>query len=268
MRLEARTICPGKGRGKALVFQRPLSLLGGIDRESGEVLDEGTGFRGTRVKDRVLVFPGGKGSTAGSYVLYSLKSRGNAPAALVCETAEAVIATGAIISEIPMVDKVQTDLFLTGDTVHVDADKGFVEVIGVDIKRVVTAFLMFDNKVLILKRSDKVGSFPGHWAGVSGYIEGDEGAIDRARLEIAEETGLREPKLTGGGEVVLARGREGNIVWAVHPFLFTVNRGDVVLDWEHTEYRWISPRELTRFITVPKLKEALESALAGVMKRE
>ncbi len=266
MKLEARRIFRGRVRGEALVFQEPLSLLGDIDKDSGEVLDEKSGLAGTPVAGKVLVFPRGKGSTAGSYVLYSLMVKGRAPAALVCERAEAVVATGAIISEIPMVDGVQTDLFRIGDTVTVDADGGVVVIEGVQMKHVVTAFLSHRDKVLILKRSGEVGSFPGHWAGVSGHLEGEEEAVERAEIEIREETGMKEAKHVNTGDVVLARGRDGDVVWAVHPFMFRVDRPEVTLDWEHVEYRWIKPEDLTDFLTVPKLAETLASALAGLRR--
>lgn len=261
MRLDARRIYGGKARGEVLALPGPLSLLGGVDRETGELRGEETGLQGTSVADRILVFPRGKGSTAGSYVLYSLSARKKAPAALVCSTAEAVIATGAIIGETTMVDGVQTDLFRTGDTALVDANGGYVEIEGVEVAHVVTAFLSKGGEILILKRSEEVESFPGHWAGVSGYIEDDEDPLARARLEIKEETGITEAELVNAGDVVFARGPQGPVVWAVHPFLFDVAQHDVFLDWEHVEHRWIGPERLGEYETVPKLEEALKSAL-------
>lgn len=240
----------------------PLSLLGGVDRETGELLGEETGLRGTSVTGKILVFPRGKGSTAGSYVLYSLSARKKAPAALVCQTAEAVVATGAIMGETTMVDGVQTDLFRTGDTVLVDADGGYVEIEGVEVAHVVTAFLSNRGDILILKRSREVSSFPDHWAGVSGYIENDEDPLSRARLEIEEETGITKAELVNAGEVVLARGPQDSVVWEVHPFLFDVAQRDVSLDWEHVEHSWIRPEELLDYETVPKLAESLKSVLA------
>lgn len=263
MRLEARRIHGGSGRGRALAFPGPFSLLGGLDKETGTVLDEASGLRGQSVAGRVLVFPRGKGSTAGSYVLYSLKVRGRAPAALVSGSAEAVVATGAILSDVPMVDGVPTDIIHTGDTVSVDADAGVVEVEGVNISPVVTAFLMHEGRVLVLRRSQEVGSFRGRWAGVSGHLEGNEAPEDRARREILEETGISDPRLLRRGDVVLARGREGDVVWAVRPFLFEAGSSQVTLDWEHTECRWVPPEEVDELEAVPKLAEALWSVLEG-----
>ncbi len=261
MRLLARRIQSGVARGQVLASASPLSLLGGIDREAGEILDEATGLRGERVRDRILVFPRGKGSTAGSYVLYGLKAIDQAPAGLVAGEAEAVVATGAILSEIPAVDRVQVDLFRTGDTAVVNATEGYVELEDVKRRDVVTSFLRHEGRILLLKRSPQVGSFQGQWAGVSGYLEGEEPPLERARVEILEETGWQDATLEGTGQIVFARGREPGVIWAVHPFLFDVASEEVTLDWEHDAYRWIAPEELGRYRTVPKLRGVLESVL-------
>lgn len=268
MRLGARTIQGGAARGRVLASSVPLSLLGGVDRETGEVLDEATSLQGERLGGHILAFPHGKGSTAGSYVLYGLRTNGRAPAALICEEAEAVVATGAILSEIPTVDRVQVDLFRTGDAASVNATEAFVDLENVQRRDVVTAFLRRRGRILLLRRSADVGSFRGRWAGVSGYLEGTEAPEDRARTEILEETGLSDVRLRGTGSVVLARGREDDVIWAVHPFLFEAEAREVTLDWEHDASRWVSPEELPRYQTVPKLREALESALAEVREPE
>ena len=262
--MPARRIQPGSARGPVLASATPLSLLGGLDRESGEILDEATGLRGERVKDRILAFPHGKGSTAGSYVLYGLKAQGQAPAALVAGEAESVVATGAILSEIPAVDRVQVDLFRTGDTAVVNATEGYVELEDIRRRDVVTAFLRYRGRILLLQRSAQVGSFQGHWAAVSGYLEGEEPPLERARVEIFEETGREDARLQGAGQLVLARGREPGVIWAVHPFLFDIASEEVQLDWEHDAYRWVAPEELAQYRTVPKLREVLDSALSDV----
>ncbi|MFQ5986306.1 MAG: aconitase X swivel domain-containing protein [Thermoplasmata archaeon] len=261
MRLPARRIQGGEARGRTLASSTPISLLGGVDRETGEILDTATGLQGESVHDRILVFPRGKGSTAGSYVLYGLKSLDRAPAALVAGEAEAVVATGAILSEIPTVDRVQVDLFQTGDTAFVNASEGYVELENVRRRDVVTSFLRRNDRLLLLQRSAEVGSFQGYWAGVSGYLEGDEVPEERARAEILEETGVRQADLQGKGQVVLARGREPDTVWAVHPFLFDVATEKVTLDWEHDAFEWVAPEALGTYRTVPKLHAVLRSAL-------
>jgi 8-oxo-dGTP pyrophosphatase MutT (NUDIX family) len=126
---------------------------------------------------------------------------------------------------------------------------------------VVTCFLMRRGKVLILRRSGKVGTYKCKWAGVSGYVEKGEKPSETAFKEIREETGLAAPCV----ELV----REGPALpiamtnFVVHPFLFEVKRGRIRLDWEHSESRWIRPSELGRFGTVPGLGAALRSVLTG-----
>jgi predicted aconitase with swiveling domain len=106
LKLKGRVIYGGKAEGDALVSTQPLSFYGGIDPTSGEVIERGHELRGKRVKGRVLVFPYGKGSTVGSYILYRLSKGGVAPAAIINEKCEPIVAVGAIISEIPCVDMV------------------------------------------------------------------------------------------------------------------------------------------------------------------
>ncbi|MCJ2539667.1 MAG: DUF126 domain-containing protein [Candidatus Thermoplasmatota archaeon] len=126
MRLEGRQISSGVGTGKALVLKCDLSFLGGVDPETGRIKDKGTGAFNRTVRNRVLVFPKGKGSTVGSYVIYGLQANGKAPAAIVNIQTETIVATGAILAKIPMVDEVDIGAIRTGDRVTVDGDKGEV----------------------------------------------------------------------------------------------------------------------------------------------
>ncbi|MEM3739131.1 MAG: NUDIX domain-containing protein, partial [Thermoplasmata archaeon] len=158
--------------------------------------------------------------------------------------------------KIPIAITRHVDLLEDGDAVQFV--EGGIEVSGIECRHVVSAFIRKQGKLLLLKRSEKVGSFRGRWATVSGYIEEGDTPLSRARLEIMEETGIRKAVLLKKGEVVLAR--SGNRVFAVHPFLFETNE-EVILDWEHSEYRWIQPMEIDSYNTVPKLKEALRKVL-------
>lgn len=120
MEFEARVIKAGTAQGVALVSPQPLGFLGGVDPESGCVIEPGHPLEGQSVAGRVLVFPTGKGSTVGSYTLYRLAQAGKAPAAIINAESEAIVAVGAIISDIPMVDQVEIARFRTGDRVYVE----------------------------------------------------------------------------------------------------------------------------------------------------
>ena len=133
MRLKARAISPGSGEGTARVSPAPFSFVGGADPATGAVLDDATGFRGERLAGRVLAFPHGKGSTVGSYVLYGLAKRGLGPAAVVNERAETIVATGAILGGVPIVDGVDLGGFAPGDRGHVDADRMTVDLPDVEV---------------------------------------------------------------------------------------------------------------------------------------
>ena len=118
-RLSGRTIKAGSGKGIALVSREPIGFLGGVDPETGIVVEREHPLEGQSISGRVLVFPTGKGSTVGSYTLYRLAKSGLAPAAIVNRESEAIVAVGAIISDIPMVDMIDIDRLHTGDTVTV-----------------------------------------------------------------------------------------------------------------------------------------------------
>ncbi len=125
--MKGRTISPGKARGEAIVSRAPLSFYGGIDPKTGIVIEKDHEIWGLCVKDKILVFPQGKGSTVGSYVIYGLKKNGVAPAAIVNKETETIVATGVILAGIPCVDRIDIDKIKTGDKLIVDADEGTVE---------------------------------------------------------------------------------------------------------------------------------------------
>jgi uncharacterized protein len=122
MELKGRIIYKGKAEGEALVTSMPISFYGGVDPNSGVVIEKGHELQGISIKGKVLVFPQGKGSTVGSYTLYRLKKNGAAPAAMINRETETIVAVGAIISEIPFVDKVDVSKIKTGNKVGIEND--------------------------------------------------------------------------------------------------------------------------------------------------
>lgn len=209
--------------------------------------------KGMNIAGTVFCFPYGKGSTVGSYAMYQLKLNGLAPAAIVNSSAEPIIATGAIIAEIPMVDGVDVSLLRTGDALEVDSDGGTVGLAGVTEKHVVTSVLRNRGKILLLRRSDKVGSYRGQWAGVSGFIEHGEEDEVAARRELEEEIGHNTVRLVK--RIDPERFRDGDTVWCVHPFLFDVKDRSVRIDWEHQAFEWVSPEDVSKYSTVPGLQK-------------
>lgn len=131
MKLKGRAISKGKAEGEALVSREAISFLGEVDTKTGVVINSKHPLFNKSIAGKVLVFPRGRGSTVGSYVMYQLKKNGKAPKAIVNEEAEVIVAVGAIISGIPMVDKLERrgfKLIKDGSKVLVDGDKGLVVV--------------------------------------------------------------------------------------------------------------------------------------------
>jgi 8-oxo-dGTP diphosphatase len=128
---------------------------------------------------------------------------------------------------------------------------------------VVTCFLLRrsggDDEILLLRRSQQVGTYRGRWAGVSGYIE-ETDPLSQAYTEVEEETGLvkDDVRLLSTGDPLEVVDAEADRRWIVHPFLFEVRElARIRADWEHTETRWIRPEEILQYETVPQLAEAL-----------
>ncbi len=122
MKLKGRVIHAGRAEGEALVSREPIGFFGGVDAETGVVVEPGHELEGQSISGKILVFPSGKGSTVGSYTLYRLSKKKAAPAAIINTQSEAIVAVGAIISEIPMVDRLDISQIETGDGVAIKGD--------------------------------------------------------------------------------------------------------------------------------------------------
>ena len=132
IKLKGRTISRGCAEGKALISRDPISFLGSVDPKTGVVIEEKHSLAGKSIKGKVLVFSYGKGSTVGSYVMYQLKKNEAAPVAIINLETEPIVAVGAIISEIPLVDMLEKDpyeILKDGDTVLVNGSEGYIELL-------------------------------------------------------------------------------------------------------------------------------------------
>jgi predicted aconitase with swiveling domain len=134
MEISCHKVASGCAFGPALVTKDSISFLGNVDAKSGIVVDPGHELYGQCIAGKVLIFPGGKGSTVGSYVIYQLKRRDLAPAAMINIRSEPIVAVGAIISGIPLVDRVPEEIMQikSGTLVEVDADQGLVRIFRAD----------------------------------------------------------------------------------------------------------------------------------------
>lgn len=131
--IKCRKISKGCASGEVLLTRDSLSFLGGVNPNNGEVIDSKHELFGQNIKGKVLVMPSGKGSTVGSYVLYQMAKNLTAPLAVVASEAEPIIATGAIMAGIPMVDHPEVDIFdilHDGQIVEVNADSSYMKIIS------------------------------------------------------------------------------------------------------------------------------------------
>ena len=143
--LPARVVKSGHAEGEALVSPEPIGFLGGVDPDTGIVIEAGHPLEGQHISGRVLTFPTGKGSTVGSYTLYRLARNGLAPAAIVNAEADPVVAVGAIIAEIPMVDQVDVSRICTGDWVQVRDGEIIILRGGTSVKKLIELIPEFDD---------------------------------------------------------------------------------------------------------------------------
>ena len=130
--------------------------------------------------------------------------------------------------------------------------------------KIVTSFIRDNEKLLILKRSDKVKSMKGLWAGISGIIEKNEEPLKRAKIEIFEEVGITEDLITlvkTSEEMRINSPQYENHEWEIFPFLFEAKNPTIKLNWENSEFKWINVEELKNYETVPSLQKVLFNLL-------
>lgn len=127
MQLKGRKISKGIVEGEVLYTEEGISFFGGVDPDTGKVAEKGHPLEGQSITGKILLFPQGKGSTVGSYALYRMKKQGTAPAALVNKECETIVAVGAIISEIPCIDKIEIEKLKNVKKAKINAEKGIIE---------------------------------------------------------------------------------------------------------------------------------------------
>lgn len=121
--LHGRVIRAGQATGTALVSGAPVSFYGGVDLDTGRVVEPGHPLEGRALAGRILVIPRGKGSTVGSWAILRLHRKGLGPAAILCERCETIVAVGVILAEIPCVDGLDLSQIRTGQAVAVDGPR-------------------------------------------------------------------------------------------------------------------------------------------------
>ena len=130
--------------------------------------------------------------------------------------------------------------------------------------KIVTSFIQNDQKLLILRRSNKVKTMKDLWAGISGIIEKNETPLTRAKIEIYEETGISEDKIRlvkNAEKLKVNSPQYENHEWEIFPFLFEAKNPQIKLNWENSEYAWITIDELKNYNTVPSLEKVLQNLL-------
>ncbi len=130
--IKCRKISKGHARGEVIITKDPLSFLGGVDPRTGIIIDSQHELYGKKISGKILVIPSGKGSTVGSYVIFQMAKNKTAPGAIISLKAEPIIATGAIMAGIPMVDQPAADILnilKEGDVVEVNADSETIKIV-------------------------------------------------------------------------------------------------------------------------------------------
>jgi predicted aconitase with swiveling domain len=129
--LRGRKVIGGSAEGEAVVTKEPVSFLGGVNPDKGVVVERGHELEGQSITGKIFIFPHGKGSTAGPYIIYAMAKRKTAPVAMINVEAEPIIAVGAAMGNIPLVDRLDKnplEVIATGDHVRIDGDQGIVEI--------------------------------------------------------------------------------------------------------------------------------------------
>lgn len=127
--LKGRCIVEGNIEGEAIKTNDCISFMGTVNPKTGQVIERKHEIEGEYLRGKILVFPQSKGSTGGSYMLYDVVKNGVGPLGIVNVEAESVVTIGAIVADLPMVDKIDISQIESGDYLKLDATNGVVTVI-------------------------------------------------------------------------------------------------------------------------------------------
>jgi predicted aconitase with swiveling domain len=117
-----KVIVKGKASGKIMRTDTPINFLGAVDKKTGVIHDKKHDLAGRSIKDSILIFPYGVGSSVGAYTIYSLKSNKSAPLAMICAKADLSVASGCALANIPMVIATELDKFEDGKEITLDTE--------------------------------------------------------------------------------------------------------------------------------------------------
>jgi isopentenyldiphosphate isomerase len=140
-------------------------------------------------------------------------------------------------------------------------EDGRIDYSNSDTAPVITIFIKYEDKILLLKRSDKVLTYKGKWNTVAGYIDELKSIQEKIKEEVREELGIEENNFSSIfiGESYEFKDEKINKTWIVFPVLVELkNEPEIKLDWEHTEYKWVKPEEIESFDIVSNLNESLK----------
>jgi uncharacterized protein len=129
--LKGCKVVKGKAKGEAVVSHQPIGFAGGVNPETGQIVEKDHELEGMNITGKILIFPVEKGSTGGSDIIYEMAKMNKGPSGMINLRAKSIVVVGAILSDIPVVDRLDgnpLELIKTGDYVEMDADQGIVKV--------------------------------------------------------------------------------------------------------------------------------------------
>lgn len=130
------------------------------------------------------------------------------------------------------------------------------------IKRapVVNCVVQHKDRILLVRRSEKMKFYPGYWNGISGFLDDYQSVREKVKEEVREEAGIAEEDVVAiiEGAVFEQDEPEYDKIWIVHPVLVQVNNDKIKLDWEAQDYQWVAVNDAQKFNLLPGFEKVLE----------